>query len=309
MSFSKSKVVKLLVLTALVIALLGLFACSGNSPASSNENGLPATLYMAILIDDGNIEQEHAFEEFRIAMEKYIDIPVEMVTDLTHLVGIEAMRAGNLHLMWGSPFVYLLAQQTMDVERLVVTNSPNVINKTVFITGQDDIHSLDDLEGRTFGFVTPASASGFLYPMYYLINRYGLSRDEVLTPGMLFSEVIFSGSNNASIVGAAHGDFDGAAVGYIQFNRAIDSGAISAAAARILGYTPSIPFPGYIARTDLPEELRRQIQSFLVNWDNNEYSVARWNDADVRYAIPDPAEIEYLRSMVEILDIDLEEQG
>jgi len=265
---------------------------------------------MAILIDDGNREQENAFDEFRTALEEYIGIPVQMVPGVTHLVGIEAMRAGNLHLMWGSPFVYLLAQQTMDVERLAITSSPNAINKAVFVTGQDDIHSMEDLEGRTFGFVTPASASGFLYPMYYLINRHGLNRDDILTPGMLFSEIAFSGSNNASIVGVSHGDFDGAAVGYIQFNNAINSGLISADAVRVLGYTPNIPFPGYIARTDtLPEELRRQIQNFLVNWDSNSYSIARWNDADVRYALPDAAEIDYLRSMVEILDIDLEEQG
>ena len=310
MSFSKSKVVKLFLLAALVIALLGLSACGGGSPIYYDEDGTPGTLYMAILIDDGNAEQENAFEEFRIAMEEYIGIQVEMVTGLTHLIGIEAMRAGNLHLMWGSPFVYLLAQQTMEVERLAITSSPNSINKAVFVTGREDIHSIDDLKGRTFAFASPASASGFLYPMYYLINRYGLSRDEILMPGVLFGEVVFSGGNNPSIAGVAHGDFDGVAVGNIQFNNAINSGIISADDVRVLGYTANIPNPGYIATTSLPEELRRQIQSFLLSWSNNEYSAARFSgDADVRYAMPNPAEIEYLRSMVEILDIDLEEQG
>jgi len=304
MHFSKLKTFALLALT---VAVIGLTACNNNSPA---EDETFDTLHIAILIGDGNPELENAFEDFRLALEDYIGIPVEMVPGLTHLVGIEAMRAGNLHIMWGSPFVYLLAQQTMDVERLAITSSPNSINKAVFVTGQDDIHSMEDLKGRTFGFVTPASASGFLYPMYYLINTHGLSRDEILTPGMLFSEVIFSGSNNASIVGVAHGDFDGAAVGHIQFNNAINSGLISAEDVRILGYTPNIPNPGYIATTNLPDELRRQIQSFLLNWDNDTYSGLRFGgDTDVRYALPAAAEIDYLRIMVEILEIDLEEQG
>ena len=308
MSFSKSRAAKTCILLALVVALAGLTAC--NNDSAGNESSTPATLYMAIVVDDGNTEQENAFEDFRSAMEAYIGIPVEMVPGVTHLPAIEAMRAGNLHLMWGSPFVYLLAQQTMDVERLAITSSPNSINKTVFLTGQDDIHSLDDLKGRTFGFATPASASGFLYPMYYLINRYGLSRDEILTPGVLFSEVVFSGGNNPSIAGVAHGDFDGAAVGNIQFNNAINSGLISADDVRVLGYTTNIPNPGYIATTDLPEELRRQIQSFLLSWSNDEYSAARFSgDRDVRYALPDAGEIDYLRSMVVILDIDLETQG
>jgi len=295
---------------ALLLFVPLLAACSVNT--QENVGGppqAPDTLYMAILIDDGNLELENLYEEFRQALEEYIGIPVALVPGLTHLVGIESMRAGNLHLMWGSPFVYLLAQQTMDVQRLVVTDSPNAINRALFVTGQDDIHTMDDIAGRTFGFVTPASASGFLYPMYYLINRYDLSRDEILTPGVLFREVIFSGGTNASIVGVAHGDFDIAAIGHVQLYRAKESGAIPADSVRVIGQTSNIPWPGYIARSDLPEELLIAIQTFLVNWSNDDYSIARWNDPVVRYAIPDPAEINYLRSMVEILEIDLEEQG
>jgi len=290
-----------------VFGLLLIFtACAGNS---ATENGEIETLTMAILIDDGNMEQENAFSDFRMALEEYIGMPVEMVQGLTHLIGIESMRAGDLHLMWGSPFVYLLAQQTMEVERLVTTSSPHAINKAIFITGQEDIHSMDDLHGRSFAFVNPASASGFLYPMYYLINRYSFTRDEILSPGVLFGDVAFSGGNNASIAGTAHGDFDGAAVGFLQFNLALDAGLISPEDVRILGYTSNIPFPGYIAKTSLPEELRQQIQSFLLSWDSDSYSMARWNDAIVRYTLPVQAEIEVLRSMVEILDIDLEDQG
>jgi len=302
MSIFKSKGFSIGVLALVVVALVLVFVFTrGNNDED--------TLYIAILVADGNTEQENAFEEFRVALEEYIGRPVVMVPGLTHLVGIETMRAGELHLMWGSPFVYLLAQQTMDVERLAVTSSPTAINRGVFITGQDDIHSVEDMRGRSFAFTNDSSASGFLYPMYYLINRYGLSRDQILTPGELFGEVSFSGGNNPSIVGVAHGNFDGGVVGYLQLNLAINAGVINADDIRIVGHTHDIPFPGYIARTDLPENLRRQIQSFLVNWSNDAYSTARWNDAAVRYVVPSAAEIEYLRSMVEILDIDLAAQG
>jgi phosphonate transport system substrate-binding protein len=287
---------------AAVLLLVLFTACSGGVQHSD-------ALYVAILIEDGNIEQENAFEDFRLALEEYIGMPVTMVQGLTHLVGIESMRAGRLHVMWGSPFVYLLSGQTMDVERLVVTSSPNALNKGVFITGQEDIHCIDDLVGRTFSFTSHSSASGFLYPMYYLINRHELSRDEIFTPGVLFRDVAFSGGNNPTIVGVAQGDYDGGVVGYLQLSRAISAGVIAADAIRIIGYTPNIPFPGYIARTDLPEELRGQIQGFLMRWDSDSYSAARFNDAAVRYALPSVAEIEYLRSMVHVLGIDLEEQG
>lgn len=291
-----------------VILALTVTACTTNNPSGGSESEIN-TLRIAILVDDGNMEQENAFEGFRIALEDYIGMDVEMITGATHLVGIEAMRAGNLELMWGSPFVYILASQTMDVERLVTTSSPTAINKALFITAQEDIQTVDDLAGRSFAFVTTSSTSGFLYPMYYLIDKHGLSRDEILTPGTLFSDVAFSGSNNGSIMGTVQGDFDAAAVGHIQLNNAINAGVIDSDSLRVLGYTPLIPFPGYIATTTLPESLRRQIQNFLVNWDSDEYSSARWNDAVIRYVIPDEFEINHLRSMVQILDIDLEEQG
>lgn len=302
---TRHKCVLIIVAASLMLVLVS--GCSSDNVADDSEI---STLRMAILVDDGNAEQVNAFEDFRLALEDYIGIKVEMIPGVTHLVAIETMRAGGLHLMWGSPFVYLLAQQTMDVERLAVTSSPNAINKALFITSQDDINSMEDLENRSFAFVSAASASGFLYPMYYLINSHGLSRDDILTPGVLFGDVTFSGSNNASIVGVANGDFDGGAVGHIQFNNAVNAGLIDPQHVRILGYTPNIPFPGYIASPSLSQELRHKIQSFLISWDSDEYSIARFNgDSAVRYALPDVNEIEYLRSMTQILDIDLAEQG
>ena len=294
-------------LISAILLLLFFTACANEQDAT---DGQISTLRMAILVDDGNAEQVNAFEDFRLALEEHIGIPVEMLPGVTHLVAIETMRTGGLNLMWGSPFVYLLAQQTMDVERLVVTSSPNAINKALFVTGQEDIQTMEDLEGRSFAFVTAASTSGFLYPMYYLINRHGLSRDDILTPGRLFRDVTFSGGNNASIVGVYHGDFDGAAVGHIQLNNAINAGLIDPDVVRVLGYTPNIPFPGYIASPCMPQELRLQVQEFLVNWSSREYFAARFSgDADVRYVLPDVSEIEFMRSMAEILEIDLADQG
>jgi len=302
------KCVKYITLVSFAFLTLALTACSDAN--NVDEDGRPSTLYVAIVADDGNAELDMQFSEFSAAMSAAIGIPVVMVPGVTHLPAIEGMRAGNLHLIWGSPFVYLLAQQTMDVERLVVTSSPNATNRALFITSNEDIQSIDDMADHTFGFVNAASASGFLYPMYFLINYFGYTRDEILTPGVLFSEAIFAGSNNAAISGAAHGDFDAAAVGHIQFFNAIRAGLIDEDAVRIVGYTPNIPFPGYIANKELPEDLRRDIQDFLLGWGNEEYSRIRFNgDPDVRYVRPDESEIDHLRSMVAILDIDLEQQG
>ena len=263
---------------------------------------------IAILINEEDTAAQVVFEEFRSSLQEYLNIPVETIVGATHLVGIEAMRSGNLEMMWASPFVYLLARGALDVERLVTTDSPNVINKTVFITAQDDIKSLYDLEGRIFAFADTSSTSGFLYPMYHMINFSGYTQEQLLT-GSFFSHTPLSGGQTPSMMGVLYGDFDAAAVGFIQFNNALNSGVIPADSIRIIGYTEMIPFPGYIATMELPEELRRRIQNFLLEFLNDEHSIVRWNDPDVRFELPDQAQIDHLISMVETLGIDLENAG
>jgi len=262
---------------------------------------------IAQLIDDSNPNSGLVFEDFRAALEEYLEIPVVGISDTTHVVAIEAMRAGNLEIMWGSPFVYLLAQLALDVERIVVTDNPNSINKTVFITAHDDIHTLADLEGHSFAFINPSSASGFLYPAYHLINEFDLTVDELLA-GSFFTTVTHSGAQDASVMGVINGEFDAAAVGNLNLQSFLASGIAREADFRIIAHTEMIPFPGYIASSALPQELIERIRNFMMNYDNEDYFETRFNAADTRFVAPDEASINHLRSMVEVLEIDLEEQ-
>jgi len=284
------------------IILMGFVACG--STLNPNSGGEITVLRIATLVDDANPEAGRAFEEFRAGLEAYIGLPVQHIEGATRLVGIEAMRAGNLELMWGSPAVYIQARQAMEVERLAVTTSPIAVNKTVFITAQDDINSLEDLRGRTFAFITPASTSGFMYPMYHLMNRFNMCRDSIST--RFLGAVVFSGSQNASIMGVIHGDYDAAAVGNINLRNMINSGVINESDIRIIGETEIIPFPGYIAAGHVPIELREQIRNFIIAFDNEYYFSERFNDPFARFVVPVPAQIDYLDSMTRALNMELE---
>ncbi|MCL2203661.1 MAG: phosphate/phosphite/phosphonate ABC transporter substrate-binding protein [Defluviitaleaceae bacterium] len=264
-------------------------------------------LRIALLVDDGNPQSVAAFEDFRAGLAEYIGMEVRIIEDATHLVGIEAMRAGNLDIMWGSPFVYLLAREVMEVERLAVTDNPASINKTVFITAHDDIHSLADMEGRSFAFISPSSTSGFFYPMYHLMDVFGLSRMEI-EAGAFFSTVAFSGGQPASIMGVVHGDFDAAAVGNLNLGNMIASGLIAADDVRVIGSTAIIPFPGYIAAGHLPGDLVERVRAFILAYDNEEYFGVRFGTPDTRFVLPDDGQIQHLISMAEVLEIDLSEQ-
>ena len=294
---------------AMLVLSLFLTGCAGGDATGvSVADGYAINeIRIALLIDDGNPDSGVVFEDFRQGLEEHVGMPVRVIEGATHLVGIEAMRAGNLDIMWGSPFVYLLSQQVVEVERLVVTNNPESINKTVFITNNDNIQTLEDLRGHSFAFINPSSASGFLYPVYHLMNAFDIDRDEILT-GNFFSTVAYSGGQDASIMGVIHGDFDAASVGNLNLRSIIASGLINEDDIRIIDSTEIIPFPGYIAGKHLPEELRENIQQFMLSYENDEYFQTRFNAADTRFVLPEQGSILHLQSMVAALDIDLENQ-
>lgn len=286
------------------MAVISFSGCFNDNETNTDE---VTVIRIAQLIDDANPQSGIVFEDFRQALEDYLGIPVEGITDTTHVVAIEAMRSGNLEIMWGSPFVYLLATGALDVERLVVTDNENAINKGVFITAHDDIHTLADLEGRSFSFINPSSASGFLYPAYHLINAFDLTVDELLV-STFFSSVHYAGAQDASVMGVIHGDFDAGIVGNLNLQSFLASGLITPEQIRIIDATEIIPFPGYIATKTLPEELRTRIANFMIAYDNTDYFMERFNDSNTRFVHPNEAAIDHLRGMVEVLDIDLEAQ-
>jgi len=293
-------------LAVVCVLILGLLAACGGGRANYSEID---RLRIALLIEDAAPEMRGLFEDFRTGLEEHIGMPVEIIEGATHSVGIEAMRAGNLEIMWGSPFVYLLAGMDMDVYRLVVTDSPTAVNKTVFITACDDINYMGDLRGRSFAFITRASTSGFIYPMYDMMNYFGMTEDEIMVGG-LFRGVEFAGSQNAAIMGVIHGSYDAAAVGNLNLQNVIRAGLIEEGDVRIFESSEIIPFPGYIASGRLSYELRVKITEFLLTYENEEYFAARFNnDPTVRFVEPDVQQIEHLRSMVAALGLDLEEQG
>ena len=295
-------------LSLFMLSVLFLFTGSGCANESIESSEI-TEIKIAQTIDESNPNSGIVFEAFRVGLENHLGIPVVGVEDVSHLVGIEAMRAGNLDLMWGSPFVYLLASRATDVERVVVTSNPNAINKTVFITrsDRDDIQSIEDLEGNSFAFISSSSTSGFLYPMYHLMLGLDRDRDALLHSGSFFSTVTNSGSQDASIMGVLHGDFDAAAVGFLNYQSLLASGLFEEEELKIFDDTERIPLPGYIARSSLPREVIDEIRTFMLTFEDEVYFEERFNDGNTRFVEPVEEDITHLMSMLEALGMELEE--
>jgi phosphonate transport system substrate-binding protein len=171
---------------------------------------------------------------------------------------IEAMGAGKVDIGWLATFSYVLAKDKYDVELLLVVQrfgSP-FYRGQIMVRADSGINSLDNLQGKRFAFVDPASTSGHLYPKTLLLSKG-------LDPKTFFSKTIFAGSHNAVVLSIYKGEVDGGA--------AYDGSRAAVAKSypdvfekiKVLAYTKEIPNDTVSVRKELPEELKVKLRNGL----------------------------------------------
>ena len=171
---------------------------------------------------------------------------------------IEAMGAGKVDIGWLATFSYVLAKDKYDVELLLVVQrfgSP-FYRGQIMVRADSGINSLENLQGKRFAFVDPASTSGHLYPKTLLLSKG-------LDPKTFFSKTIFAGSHNAVVLSIYKGEVDGGA--------AYDGSRAAVAKSypdvfekiKVLAYTKEIPNDTVSVRKELPEGLKVKLRNGL----------------------------------------------
>ena len=174
---------------------------------------------------------------------------------------IEALRSGKLDVAYLGPFSYVLASQIANAEAFAIpvtkkTGKPTY--QSIIITRQDKgLDSVARLQGKTFAFVDPSSASGHLFPKA-AVKGEGVDIDRY------FSRVIFSGSHDASILAVANGKVDAAAVADPIFDNAVAKGHVKAEDFRIIWRSQPIPESPMAWRKDLDADTKRKVAAALA---------------------------------------------
>jgi len=277
---------------------------AGCGQRSEVEDGITA-LHIGLAVDESNPNSALANEAFRKALEDHIGIPVIEIEDVSYLIGIEAMRAGHLDIMLTSAFNYLMARDVVDVEILVSILNPDQVDRTVFIThgDRDDINTLEDLEGKTFAFVDAASTTGYLFPKYHLVTNLDLDPNLMMQSGYFFDTAIFSGGHDRTLMGVNFKDFDSGAVLESQLDMMIESGLIALEDIKIIDKTGDVPPMSYMIRSELPDELIKDIRSFFLNFSDEEYFENVWGNVDTRFDEEDKEGLNNVQLLKESLEL------
>lgn len=174
---------------------------------------------------------------------------------------IEAMRSGKIDVAYFGPFSYVLASQLANAEAFAIPvskKSGQSSYQSILITRKDKgLNTVAQLQGKTFAFVDPSSASGHLFP------KAGLKGEGVDTD-KYFSRVIFSGSHDASILAVANSKVDAAAVAEPIFFNAVAKGHMKAEDFLVVWRSQPIPESPMAWRKSLDATTKQKVATALA---------------------------------------------
>ena len=165
-------------------------------------------LRMGLIPADDAEEMLRSYEPVKEYLSEKLGMLVEIKVTSDYTAAIEAMRAKHIDMAWFGPFSYIIAANVAGAEAIVngVRRSDGKSDYRSIIVARADsgINTLDDLKGKSFAFVDPASTSGNLIPRKILIENG-------INPEKDFSISYYAGTHNAVEYAVANGKVDAGA--------------------------------------------------------------------------------------------------
>ncbi len=148
-----------------------------------------------------------------------------------------------------------------------------------FARADSGITSIEDLQGKVFGFGDPNSTSGFLIPSVEIPE---VAEGITMEPGAYFGDVVFTGGHEQTIVAVNAGDVDGGVTwadgqgnwedGYNSgaLRRAVDAGLVDMNDLVEIWRSTVIPEGPVVLRTALPEDVKATMTALVTDLINTD---------------------------------------
>ncbi len=232
--------VGLVVLAAVLVALIGVGVFQLRDALRGRTEG--ALTFVVIPADDDEDSHE-IYGPIAEHLENRLGVSIDLLTVADYSAAIEAMKYGYADIARLGPFAYVMATEEADVEAAIVAILEGGISgyMSVIIARI----GFEDLNGATFAFVDPASASGYQVPKAY-INLEGIE----------LGNVLFAGGHPAVIQAVANGSVDAGATTIFRWRDAVEEGVIDPEEFGIFWESDEIPGSLLAVQKSMPREQR-----------------------------------------------------
>ncbi len=179
-----------------------------------------------------------------------LKVPVELVMGDNYDDAALRLERGEVDMVEFSPYAYVRAEKRLKLRPLVtaIADGSETAAGYIFVRHDSPRRSLEDLKGGSFGFVDPASASGYLYPMKVI-------KDRGLDPKTLFSRTEFFGNHEKVLLAVLEGKVDAGATYQGSLGALKRSKNVDPLNFKIIAKTPRTPRDLFCVRAEFPTEL------------------------------------------------------
>jgi len=244
---------------ALLMAMALLTACGAHK--SSDESHM-TQVRMAMSGSQDDPKTASRWNTFQAMMERATGLPVKIYQSSDYNGTIQAMASNQVDVaaMAGGAYANLDAQIGQLASPILATRDAEGelgYYSAIIVKRDSPFHSVNDLKGRSLGYVDFNSTSGYLFPRAKL-------REQGVDPDTFFGKTSFSGGHTQSVMAMQNGQFDAAIVEMLggtpqtgfsagPYYTLARRGLINAKDFRIIWTAGPIPSTGLAVRTDRPQ--------------------------------------------------------
>ena len=250
----------------LIAAALATTALTGTAMAQSAEID---EFRIGILGGENAQDRMNSYECLRGYTEERLGVPAKLFAPADYNGVIQGLLGGTLDMAWlgASAYAAVHLQDPEAVEPVLVKinlDGSYGYHSIGFARKDAGINSLEDMQGKVFGFGDPNSTSGYLIPSIEIPQTTGATMES----GDYFGEVKFTGGHEQTIVAVNNGDVDGGVTwadgqgnwedGYNSgaLRKAVDAGLVDMNDLVEIWRSKPIPEGPVVLRKALPAEVK-----------------------------------------------------
>ncbi|WP_300018406.1 phosphonate ABC transporter substrate-binding protein [uncultured Roseobacter sp.] len=215
-------------------------------------------------------------ECLRAYTEEALGVPTKLFAPADYNGVIQGLLGGTLDMAWlgASSYAAVHIQDPQAVEPVLVKinlDGSYGYHSIGFARKDSGIASLDDMQGKVFGFGDPNSTSGYLIPSIEIPQETG----KTMNSGDYFGEVKFTGGHEQTIVAVNNGDVNAGVTwadgqgnwedGYNSgaLRKAVDAGLVDMNDLVEIWRSNPIPEGPIVLRSSMPAEVKATMTALV----------------------------------------------
>ena len=229
---------------------------------NANPNSWPKEINFGIIPVAGSTSLKDTFGGLVAYLEKTLGVKVNMQTASDYAGVITAMQHKHIEVAYLGPKSYVEAAKRANAEAIVTevdaeTNLPGYYGMIITKKGSG-LKSLEDIKNKKWAFTSTHSTSGTLVPTV-MFSKKGID------PKSYFSQVVYSGGHETSILSVKAGKVDAASTNNLDFNRGVGRNW-KKDDFNVIWKSDIIPGAPIAVRGDLPASLKMALKGAFISY-------------------------------------------